>query len=231
MKIVLATGNAHKVEELRDLLQDSNLEILSLRDFPSVEMPEETGAAMMDNARLKAEAVMRATRLPALADDSGIEVDFLNGAPGVHSARWISGSDADRTDALLEKLRDVPADLRGARYRCAICVVFPDARVLATGEKDATQESENAALLPRDFASGVLMSESICEGEIAREQSGANGFGYDPIFEITDVTGLPREYLQRTMAQIPTVMKAQISHRARAVKMLLPSLRELARGE
>ena len=149
MQIVLATGNAHKVEELRDLLRENNLEILSLRgllrdadleilslrDFPNVEMPEETGATMMDNARLKAEAVMRATGFPALADDSGIEVDFLNGAPGVHSARWISGSDADRTNALLEKLRDVTDENRGARYRCAICVAFPNPRVLARNDE------------------------------------------------------------------------------------------------
>ena len=224
MQLVLATGNAHKVEELRDLLCDNNLEILSLRDFPNVEMPEETGATMIDNARLKAEAVMRATGLPALADDSGIEVDFLDGAPGVHSARWVSGSDADRTNALLEKLRDVPPENRGARYRCAICVAFPGARVLAT------RAGEDATPFERDFVSGVLMSEAVCEGKIAREWRGENGFGYDPIFEITDSTGLPREYSQRTMAQIPAAMKARVSHRARAVRMLLPSLREMARG-
>lgn len=225
MQLVLATGNAHKVEELRDLLRESNLEILSLRNFSNVEMPEETGATMIDNARLKAQAVMRATGLPTLADDSGIEVDFLGGAPGVHSARWVSGSDADRTNALLEKLCDVPDENRGARYRCVICVAFPDARVLATRDGEVPDDA------PRDFATGILMSEAVCEGKIAREWRGENGFGYDPIFEITDATGLPREYAQYTMAQIFAALKAQVSHRARAVKMLLPSLRELARGE
>jgi XTP/dITP diphosphohydrolase len=202
MQLVLATGNLHKVEELRDLLRESNLEVLSLRDFPNVELPEETGATMQDNARLKAEAVMRATKLPALSDDSGIEVDFLGGAPGVHSARWVSGSDADRTNALLKKLRDVPDEKRGARYRCAICVAFPDSRVLA--------------------------SEAVCEGKIAREGKGENGFGYDPIFEIIEATGLPREYSQLTMAQVSAETKARVSHRARALQLVLPSLTALA---
>src|SRR5436853_2569909 len=125
MELLLATANAHKIHELAALLAEAPLEIVSLRDFPGVKLPAETGATMSENARLKAEFCARATGLPALSDDSGIEVDFLDGAPGVYSARWVEGSDAERTQALLDRLQNVPNEARTARYRCAICVASP----------------------------------------------------------------------------------------------------------
>lgn len=191
MKILIATGNAHKVEEISALLGDG-FELVSLRAFPNIEMPEETGQTMPENARLKAEHCARESGLISLADDSGMEVDALNGAPGVLSARWIDGSDADRTRAILEKMQN--EENRFARYRCAICVAFPNGETIET--------------------------EATCEGAIAREARGENGFGYDPIFELTNKTGAQREYSGLTMAQVPAPIKAQISHRARALKNL-----------
>lgn len=195
MKILIATGNAHKVEEIFALLGDG-FELVFLRAFPNIEMPEETGQTMRENARLKAEHCARESGLISLADDSGIEVDALNGAPGVHSARWMEGSDADRTRALLEKMQN--EENRIARYRCAICLAFPDGKILEI--------------------------EATCEGKIAHEAKGENGFGYDPVFEITTETGAPSEYSGQTMAQVPMEIKAQISHRARALVKLKSKL-------
>ena len=198
MTILLATANAHKIEELSALLRDvPNLEIKSLRDFPHVEMPEETGATMQENARLKAQSVMQQTGVVSLADDSGIEVDCLNGEPGVRSARWIDGSDEERMNALLARTNKSSTRIeeRNARYRCAICVAFPDDTFLET--------------------------EATCGGRIAQNPRGENGFGYDPIFEITEATQAPIEYSNCTMAQVPAEIKAQVSHRARAVAAML----------
>ena len=193
MKLLLATGNPHKVTEIRDLLRDvPNLEILSLDDFPHVEMPEETGSTMAENARIKALHCLHETGLPSLADDSGMEVDALNGAPGVHSARWVEGTDADRTNALLRRLDTIPTSERTARYRCTICIAFPDG--------------------------GMIETEGTCEGRVAYERRGEHGFGYDPVLEISEATGASPEYSGMTMAQVPPPVKAQISHRARAVR-------------
>ncbi len=193
IQLLIATANTHKVEEISGLLGEG-YELVSLRAFPNLEMPEETGETMAQNARLKAQVCAQVSGLPALADDSGIEVDALDGAPGVYSARWTPGSDADRTRALLDKLADVASPERGARYRCAICVAFPDGSVLET--------------------------EGTCEGRIAFEPRGENGFGYDPIFEIVAATGAPLAFEGHTMAQVPPETKAQISHRARAMNQI-----------
>lgn len=198
LKILVATANAHKLEEISPML-GTEIELVSLREFPEIEMPEETGKTMADNARLKAQHGAKHSRLICLADDSGIEVDALGGQPGVLSARWVSGSDKDRTNALLEKIKNVAEEKRTARYRCAICVAFPDGKMLET--------------------------DGTCEGKIALAPRGENGFGYDPIFEITEATGAGREYFRQTMAQIPPQIKAQISHRARALQAMRENLR------
>lgn len=206
MRLLLATGNVHKLHEFLELLRDVPIiKIVSLRDFPDIEMPEETGLTMRDNARLKAEHCARVTGLPSLADDSGIEVDALGGAPGVHSARWVEGTDEERTRALLERLRDVPDERRTAHYRCAICVALPDGDTV-----------------------NVIESEATCEGRITPAPRGDNGFGYDPVFELTNETGALMQWIGKTMAEAPSAVKAQISHRARALRMLQPQLRGLA---
>jgi XTP/dITP diphosphohydrolase len=201
MKLVITTSSAHKLEEIKALLSDVMAwEVLSLRDFPPVEEPEEDGSSMAENARLKAAYYARHTQLPTLADDSGIEVDALDGAPGVHSARWIEGSDADRTNAILTKLQGVPDEQRTARYRCALCLINSDGNTL-------------------------FETEGTCEGRIAHKWRGRNGFGYDPIFEMTEATGAP-EWIGRTIAEAPPAVKAQVSHRARAVRQLAAQLRD-----
>jgi XTP/dITP diphosphohydrolase len=199
MKLLLATANPHKIREIKELLADSPVELISLREFPNLQMPEETGTTMAANAQLKAVHCTRETGLPALADDSGIEVDFLNGEPGVYSARWVEGPDEERTLALLSRLVGVPDELRGACYRCIICVASPGGT--------------------------ILESEAVCEGRIAHIPQGQNGFGYDPIFEITSATGTASEEIGKTMAQVPPEVKAQVSHRARALQKMLATLR------
>jgi XTP/dITP diphosphohydrolase len=198
VKILIATNNAHKFEEISEMLGEE-FELVSLREFPEIEMPEETGSTMAQNAKLKAQHGAQQSGLICLADDSGIEVDALGGAPGVLSARWVSGSDKDRTHALLQKMESVAEENRTARYRCAICVAFPDGKILET--------------------------EGVCEGKIARVPRGENGFGYDPIFTITDATGAGREYSGQTMAQVSPQIKSQISHRARALQAMREILR------
>ncbi len=203
MKLVIATTSAHKIREIRALLGAvPALQVLALSDFGPIEEPDEDGASMAENAHLKAEYYARHTGLPTLADDSGLEVDALGGAPGVHSARWAPGSDQDRARALLERVRDVPDEQRGARYRCALCL----------------------AQLERSGSGACIELEAACEGRIGREERGSNGFGYDPIFELTAATGAP-ELSGQTMAQIAPEAKARLSHRARAVRELAQRLR------
>jgi len=156
-KLVLATRNRDKVREIKRALEDLDIEILSLLDFP--EMPEivEDGKTFEENALKKARAVAQFTGLPALADDSGLEVDYLGGAPGVFSSRF-AGEKATYEDnnlKLLELLRGVPLEKRRARFRC----------VLALVNGESTQ-----------------VVEGRCEGFITEEPRGEGGFGYDPIF-------------------------------------------------
>jgi XTP/dITP diphosphohydrolase len=161
--IVLASRNAHKVAELRRILAAAGLavEVLGIDDLPDpASVPEvaETGATFEENALLKARAVAAATGLPAVADDSGLAVDALNGMPGILSARWSGrGADDERNLRLvLDQLADVPDDRRGARFVCAAALVRPDG-----GEH-------------------VVLGEML--GRLVREPVGDNGFGYDPIF-------------------------------------------------
>jgi XTP/dITP diphosphohydrolase len=153
-QLVLATANPGKTRELRALVGEwGPIDVRSLADFPDVRLPEEDGATYADNAVLKARAVATATGLPALADDSGLEVEALSGAPGVRSARF-APSDAERIARLLEVLRD--ADDRRARFRCVVALAWPDGR--------------------------LEQAEGACTGRIAERTIGAEGFGYDPLF-------------------------------------------------
>lgn len=156
--IVLATRNKGKIAELSEMLAGFGLTVLGLSAFPEIGEIEETGATFAENARIKAQAVCAATGLVAVADDSGLCVDALSGAPGVYSARYAGekATDADNNAKLLAALADVPETARAARFVCAICAAAPDGRLLET--------------------SGAW------EGRIAFELSGENGFGYDPLF-------------------------------------------------
>ena len=160
MKILVATQNPGKVREFRLLLAPLKAELC----FPSelglqIEVPED-GVTYADNARQKALTYVRASGLLALADDSGLEVDALEGAPGVRSARYTPGHDGDRVAALLAQLRDVPWERRTARFRCVVVIATP------TGE--------------------LYSTEGVREGLIAFEPAGQGGFGYDPVFYLPD---------------------------------------------
>ena len=157
MKLVLASKNQGKLRELREILHAMDVEVM-LESEAGVDVDvEETGATFEENSRLKAEAVMQACGLPSIADDSGLVVDALDGAPGVYSARYGGlDTDAARTELLLKNLDHVPEVQRTARFVSVITCCFPDGRVLsARGE---------------------------CEGMITREARGSDGFGYDPVF-------------------------------------------------
>jgi XTP/dITP diphosphohydrolase len=158
LTLVLATHNAGKVREFTRLLGNVRVVLRDLRSFGKVVLPPEDGETYLDNARTKALAVARATSLPAMADDSGLEVDALNGAPGVLSARFagVAASDADRVALLLQRLQDLPTGRRTARFRCVLVVAHPDGRTLSR--------------------------EGVCEGHLTTEPRGVSGFGYDPIF-------------------------------------------------
>lgn len=162
MKVVLATKNAGKAKEIGRMLEGSGVEIISLEGFPEVELPPETGKTMKENALLKARAAAGATGLPALADDSGLEVDFLGGAPGVYSARYSGekATDEENWKKLLRELEGVPAGKRAARFRCAIALVGFDAE--------------------------DHLFEGVFEGLIAEAPRGTGGFGYDPVFFVPE---------------------------------------------
>jgi XTP/dITP diphosphohydrolase len=159
-RLLLATRNAGKLAELRRLLADAvpGVEVLGLRDVEDYPEAPETGATFAENALLKAREAVRYTGLPAVADDSGIAVDALNGMPGVLSARWSGrhGDDDANTALLLGQLADVPDERRGAAFVCAAALVTPD----------GTEE-----VLQREW-----------RGAVIREKRGTNGFGYDPVF-------------------------------------------------
>ena len=196
-RLVLASRNAHKVEEMARILADAGLaiEVLGIDAFEGVPEVAETGQTFADNALLKARAVCRATGEPAVADDSGLCVDELNGMPGILSARWAGGHGDDTANMwlLLDQLTDTPDERLAARFRCAVALVLPDGR-----------------------ESGV---EGEMIGALVREPKGANGFGYDPIFVPDGVT--------RTSAELSAQEKDAISHRGNALRALVPVLREV----
>jgi XTP/dITP diphosphohydrolase len=197
MKILVATHNAGKLREYAELLADvapggKPVEWVSLADLGIEADVEETGATFEENARLKAVAYARQSGLLTLADDSGLEVDALDGGPGVRSARYGGPGldDAGRYRLLLENLEGVHDAERGARFRCVVAVGTPE------GE--------------------VHTAEGICEGRIAHQPRGEHGFGYDPVFYV--------EARGATMAELGPAVKNRISHRARALEAIRPTL-------
>lgn len=160
--IVLASRNPKKIRELKALLADLPVRVLSLEDFCGVPEVEETGQTFAENAEIKARKVAQATGLISVADDSGLEVDVLGGQPGVYSNRFAGpdATDSDKYMRILELLQGVPDENRTARFRAAVAVATPE------GE--------------------VVVVEGTCEGQIAQEPRGEGGFGYDPIFYLPE---------------------------------------------
>ncbi len=160
--IVLATRNAGKIRELSAMLQTFDLDVKGLAEFPYIGEIEETGVTFLENARIKARAVAQATGLVAVADDSGLEVDALGGAPGVYSARYAGeqGDDEANNAKLLQELAHVPEEKRAARFRCVMVASAPNGAELA--------------------------ADAAWEGRIALAPAGGNGFGYDPLFYLPE---------------------------------------------
>lgn len=191
--LVLATGNAHKVREISEILHQElpglELEVKSAADWPEVAEPEETGETFEENALIKARYWARATGLPALADDSGLVVDALEGRPGVRSARYAETPEL-RIHRVLEEMREIPPERRRARFVCIAALADP--------------------------VGGEATHEGRLEGWIAREAHGNGGFGYDPVFE-PDFGGRPEG---RTLAEYDPQGKNRISHRGKAIRGL-----------
>ncbi|MCJ8320040.1 MAG: XTP/dITP diphosphatase [Colwellia sp.] len=191
--IVLATGNKGKVKELASLLAEHNINIVPQSDFKVADV-DETGTTFVENAIIKARHAAEITGMPAIADDSGLAVDALGGAPGVYSARFAGedASDDDNTNKLLSALVEVDDDKRSARFHCVLVYM---------------QSSEDPT---------PIICHGVWEGSICREKHGEQGFGYDPIFW--------QENLQLTSAQLPRELKNKLSHRGKALAQLVPLL-------
>jgi XTP/dITP diphosphohydrolase len=198
LTLVLASSNAGKLSELQALLAQLPIDLLTVRDVlgQPLELREE-GASFEANAGDKARAVCEATGLAALADDSGLEVDALDGRPGVYSARFAGehSTDEQNNARLLQELSTVQQHARRARFRCVLALACPGSERL-------------------------ILTEGSCEGTIACSPRGQAGFGYDPLF-------IPAELAPRTMAELTADEKNRISHRWRAMRALVPELKSL----
>ncbi len=193
-KVVLATGNPGKVRELASLLADFGLDVVAQTDL-GVESAEETGLTFIENAILKARHAAQVTGLPAIADDSGLAVDALGGAPGIYSARYAGedASDQQNLEKLLAALKEVPPGSRGAQFHCVL--------VYLRHAQDPTP----------------LVFHGCWAGEITTEPAGQGGFGYDPIFYVPE--------LGRTAAELTREEKSAVSHRGKALTLMLEALR------
>lgn len=160
MYVIIASHNEHKKEEFKRILQPLGVHVLAVKDMGiSLDDVEETGKTFAENAYIKAFAAMKATGMVSIADDSGLCVEYLDGAPGIFSARYAGedATDKDRIYKLLSKLKDVPNEKRNAKFVCSICCIFPDGKFIRVEEE--------------------------CYGKITHKVKGVDGFGYDPIFE------------------------------------------------
>lgn len=194
-KIVLASNNKGKVREFNQLLANLDIEVVPQSEF-DVPEAEETGLTFVENAILKARNAAMHTGLPAIADDSGIEVDALKGAPGIYSARFAGkgASDEQNLQKLLNELRDIPDEQRSARFQCVL--------VLMEHENDPTP----------------LICQGTWEGRILHAPQGENGFGYDPVFYVPEQNC--------SSAELSSDTKNRLSHRGQALQKLLQALSE-----
>ena len=200
--IVLATRNLGKVIEFERILEAAKIDIavLGLRDFPDMPDVDETGTTFAENALLKAHQISEYTGLPALADDSGLCVDALGGAPGIFSARWsgVHGNDEANLKKVLSEMKELGNPDRSARFRCAVALVIPESHPAGAHE---------------------IVREGEMTGELVFAPRGTNGFGYDPIFQPTGYT--------QTSAELSSEEKDAISHRAHALHAILPEVTRL----
>jgi XTP/dITP diphosphohydrolase len=214
-RILIATRSVHKLRELRELLGPLDAELVSLDDLRIPDEVEETGATFEANARLKARAYVRLAGLPTIADDSGLEVDALDGGPGVRTKRYAGehATDADNNAQLLAALAGLAPDRRGARYVCVLVLAIPS----DAGPSGGPGDSSGAPLL--------IATRGTCRGRIATGPRGTGGFGYDPIFEpAAEPPG------GRTLGLYSPAEKHAISHRAKAARRMARRLDALGLG-
>jgi len=201
LKILLATGNAHKAQELLKILPrvtdtGKAIDYLTFADFPNIPEPVEDAPTLKENAIIKALCGFKSTGLISIADDTGLMVDALGGRPGVHSARYAFADRADypaNNQKLLEELKNIPQEKRTANFTTVAALILPD------GE--------------------IITKEGRVEGFIAQDYSGSNGFGYDPLFIVKECG--------KTMAEMTTEEKNKISHRARAFTQMAQVIKGL----
>ncbi|ERN52457.1 XTP/dITP diphosphatase [Alkalihalophilus marmarensis] len=188
-QIIIATKNKGKVREFEQMFANDGYQVTSLFEYEEIPDIEETGKTFAENAVLKAETLAKALNQKVIADDSGLVIDALDGRPGVYSARYAGEEKSDKAnnEKVLNEMKDIPSEDRTARFVCTIAVASP-------GEP-------------------TYVVEGTCEGIIALEPAGANGFGYDPIMFLPG--------FEKTMAQLSPQEKNQISHRARALEKLM----------
>lgn len=201
-RLLVATRSTHKLRELRELLALDETELVSLDDLGIEGEPVEDGETFETNAAIKARFGLRASGLPTLADDSGIEVDALGGAPGVRTRRYAgeNATDAANNAKLVGALGELPPERRGARYVCVLALALPG----AAGPRGGV---------------ALITARGTCRGRIATDPRGTGGFGYDPIFEpASEPPG------GRTLGLWTPVEKHEISHRARAARRMIPHL-------
>ncbi len=189
LKLILATTNTGKIIEIKEKFNDGNINIESLLDYPEIPEIEEDGNTFLENSLIKAKAVLCYTHLPVLADDSGLEIYYLKGKPGIYSSRW-GKTDQERIERVLNELKEASEEQRKARFVCVMCFVTPEGN--------------------------IYTSEGICSGKIIFQPVGCDGFGYDPIF-------VPDGY-NLTFSQLGRDIKNRISHRAIALKKIIPKL-------
>ncbi|MFT7053562.1 MAG: XTP/dITP diphosphohydrolase [Psychromonas sp.] len=194
-KWVLATGNKGKVKEMSELLNSFSIEVLPQSQFEVSEVAE-TGTTFVENAIIKARHAAKVTGLPAIADDSGLEVDFLNGQPGIHSARFAgqNATDQENIELLLNKLEGIGRENRSARFQCVL------------------------VYLRHQFDPTPIICQGTWQGSITESRQGENGFGYDPVFWV--------ESEQSTSAQLSKQRKAELSHRGQALAKLVELLKQ-----
>lgn len=191
-KFVVATRNKGKMREIVGILSRFSFDVISMEQAGILKDIEENGSSFEENAMIKAREIFKLTGEMVMADDSGLEVDYLNGAPGIYSSRFAGegASDEDRNNKLLDMLANVPFEKRTARFVCAVALIFPN------GESFTVR--------------------GTCEGYIGTKPEGVNGFGYDPLFYLSEYN--------MTMAQIGVEEKNRISHRGRALELMVDLL-------
>ena len=201
-KLVLATQNSGKIKEFERLLAEfvSDVQVLGLRDFPDMPDIAETGKSFVENSLLKARGISDFTKLPALADDSGLCIDYLNGDPGIYSARWsgVHGDDAANISKVLSQLDGVPPSDRSAHFKCEVALVFPNGH-----EQQGREITESGKL----------------SGSITLSPRGSTGFGYDPIFQPLGS--------ELTLGELTHEEKDRISHRGIEMRAIAPRILEL----